>query len=154
MIYDTISNLKQYRNIAPEAIDMICKVLPEYTADSPNGKSELIENKLRILIQRYNTRSPENSKVEIHADFADLQMLLDGREMIGYADVDELECLTPYNAEGDCALFAAEPEKITACDLKPGNFTIFLPGEGHMPGCGDGSPVVKMVVKIHKSLLK
>lgn len=152
MIYDKFEALAQYRGIAPEAIRLINQVLPGFSADSPVGKTVLIEDKLFILIQHYNTRPAESGKIETHSEFADLQMLLEGNETIYYSDVKELECLTPYNAEGDYALYAADLKNAVACTMKPGNFVIFFPGEGHMP-CGDGSPIVKAVVKIHKSLL-
>lgn len=154
MIYDTLNNLKNYLPLAPEAVEMLLKALPQFTADSPTGKTVLIENKLFILVQRYATRSFAESKVETHANFADLQMLLAGRETIGYAPVEKLQVLTPYQSEKDCALFAADEKVVTMLPLIPGNFTIFFPGEGHMPCCGDNSDVVKIVAKIEKSLLK
>lgn len=152
MIYDTLTDLGNYRALAPEATDILLKVLPEYSASSPTGKTVLIEDKLFIIIQRYSTRSFAESKVETHSDFADLQMLLSGAENIGYAPVDQLENLTPYQASDDYALYAATEEQVTFLPLKPGNFTIFFPEEGHMPGCGNGEEVVKLIVKIHKSL--
>ena len=154
MIFDTLKNLPAYRNLAPQAVELLLEALPGFSADSPNGKTVLIEDKLFILIQRYNTRSFEESKVETHSNFADLQMLLDGSENIGYADTAALPCLAEYNAEADYALFGAEKTQVTFVDLKPGCFAIFFPEEGHMPGCGDGSEVTKAVIKIHKSLLK
>ena len=153
MIYDTLNNLGKYLPVAPEAVKALSEALPEYSADSPSGKTVLIEDKLFILVQRYATRSFEESKVETHSEFADLQMLSAGSEYIGYAQVDQLEVLTPYQADGDYALFAAEEKKVTLLPLEPGNFAFFFPEEGHMPGCGDKSEVVKIVVKIHKSLL-
>lgn len=154
MIYDTLKNLTVYSGIAPEAVALLAEKLPQLNSDTPNGKIVLIEDKLFILIQRYNTRSFEESKVETHSNFADLQMLLDGSEKIGYADTAALPCLAEYNAEADYALFGAEKPQVTFVDLKPGCFAIFFPEEGHMPGCGDGSEVTKAVIKIHKSLLK
>ena len=153
MIYDTLNNLGSYLPLAPEAVKLLSKVLPDFSADSPNGKTVLIEGKLFILVQRYTTRSFAESKIETHSDFADLQMLLAGKEYIGYAAVDRLEVLTPYQLQDDYALFAAEEKKVTLLKLEPGNFAIFFPEEGHMPGCGDKDSVVKVVVKIHKSLL-
>lgn len=153
MIYDTLKNLGNSLPLAPEAIKLLQKALPEFTADSPTGKTVLLEDKLFILVQRYATRAFAESKVETHASFADLQMLLAGREEIGYAPVEKLKILTPYQSEKDCALFAADEQAVTMLPLVPGNFAIFFPGEGHMPCCGDGSDVVKVVIKIHKSLL-
>ena len=152
MICDTLNNLGNYQALAPEAMEVLLKALPEYTADSPNGKNVLIEDKLFILVQRYTTGPFAESKVETHSDFADLQMLLAGEENIGYAPVDALENITPYQPSGDYALYAANKEQVTLLPLKPGNFTIFFPEEGHMPGCGNGCEVVKLIVKIHKSL--
>ena len=153
MIYDTLNNLGNYLPLAPEGVKALLNALPGYSAASPDGKTVLIEDKLFVLVQRYATRSFAESKIETHSEFADLQMLLSGNEYIGYAPVDQLEVLTPYQADGDYALFAAAEKKVTLLPLEPGNFAIFFPEEGHMPGCGDKSEVVKIVVKIHKSLL-
>ena len=153
MIYDTLENLSRYSGIAPEAVNALLKTLPEFSADAPAGKTVLIEDKLFILVQHNVTRNSCDGKIETHADFADLQMLVKGDELIGYADVSELETLEPYNKEGDYAFYAQCAGKTVLLPLKPGNFAIFFPGEGHMPGCGNGTEVVKIVVKIHKSLL-
>ncbi len=153
MIYDTLEKLSQYSGIAPEAVKALTEALPEISADAPVGKTVLIEDKLFILVQHNITRSAGEGKIETHADFADLQMLVKGEEFIGYADVSELKKLEAYNKDGDYALYAYDEMKTVLLPLMPGNFAIFLPGEGHMPGCGNGTAVVKIVVKIHKSLL-
>ena len=153
MIFADLNSLADYAGIAPKAVELMAKRLPELTAAMPNGKEVLIEDKLFILIQRYATHPAEESKVEIHRNFADLQMLVAGNETIGFSPVEELEILTPYDEKGDYALYRADWQKSTSLAMKAGNFAIFLPEEGHIPGCGDGSSVVKAVVKIHKSLL-
>ena len=153
MIFDTLKNLQTYSSLAPQALELLLKALPAFSAASPNGKTVLIEDKLFILIQRYDTRQEKDSKVETHAEFADLQMLLDGKELIGYAPVEQLKEISGYDASCDYALYEPADNQVSMLKLAPGNFTIFLPGEGHMPGCGDGTPVVKAVIKIHKSLL-
>ena len=153
MIYDSLDNLKQYLSVAPEAIDILQKKLSEITVDSPNGKTILIEDKLFIIVSRYATSSQAESKVETHSNFADLQMLIGGNEKIGYAPVDSLPILTPYQKQDDYALYELNSENAVFLPLIPGNFAIFFPEEGHIPGCGNGSEVVKVVVKIHKSLL-
>ena len=153
MIYDSLDNLGQYLAVAPEAINILQKKLSEITVDSPNGKTILIEDKLFIIVSRYATSSQAESKVETHSNFADLQMLIGGNEKIGYAPVDSLPVLTPYQKQDDYALYELNSENTVFLPLIPGNFAIFFPEEGHIPGCGNGSEVVKVVVKIHKSLL-
>ena len=153
MIYDLVENLKCYKGIAPEAVEALAAALGKLDKDSPTGKTVVIPDKLFILVQRYATGAVSEGKLEIHKNFADLQMLLSGNEFIGYAPVKESSCLVPYDGEGDYALYRAETDDLLLLALKPGNFSIFLPEEGHMPGRGDGQEVVKVVVKIHKSLL-
>ncbi|MBR7121056.1 MAG: YhcH/YjgK/YiaL family protein [Lentisphaeria bacterium] len=152
MIFDDVKNLQNYVSLAPEAVKLLIPVLAELSADTPNGKTILIEDKLFILISRYDTNATAEGKFEIHRNFADLQMLLDGSEDICYTGDETLECVSAYDEKNDYALYARNGAS-THLALKPGNFAIFLPEEKHLPGRGDGTPVVKAVIKIHKSLL-
>ena len=152
MIFDTLKNLPAYRNLAPQAVELLLEALPGFSADSPNGKTVLIEDKLFILIQRYESFPPAEGNYEVHRNFVDLQMLLDGKEEIYYTGNDTLECTKPYDAEKDFAMYAVDENK-TILTMEPGNFAIFLPEEKHLPGRGDGSKVVKAVIKIHRSLI-
>ena len=147
-------SLKRGQELVPEAFTALQKVLADLGADTPVGKQEIIDGKLFVIVQEYNTHAPDAEKLEIHEEFADLQMLLSGRETIFYAPVDGLPCVSAYDAEKDCAFFRADLNKLQPVELYPGNFTIFFPGEGHMPGCGDGTAVIKAVIKIHRSLFR
>jgi len=151
MIFDHVDNLKNYSALAPEAIELLIPALAELSADTPNGKTILIEDKLFILIQRYDTHPLAEGKFETHSNFADLQMLLSGNEEIYYTGDENLECVSPYDEKNDYALYAQNGAS-TPLALKPGNFAIFLPEEKHLPGRGYTSPVVKAVIKIHRSL--
>ena len=152
MIFDNVANLKNYSALAPEAVKLLIPALAELSADTPNGKTVLIEDKLFILIQRYESFPPAEGNYEVHRNFVDLQMLLDGKEEIYYTGNDTLECTKPYDAEKDFAMYAVDENK-TILTMEPGNFAIFLPEEKHLPGRGDGSKVVKAVIKIHRSLI-
>ena len=153
MIYELLNNLGQYKILTAEAMKLLTTRLPELDASMPNGKEVLTEDKLFILIQRYNSRPADAAKFETHSNFIDLQMLLDGEEKIYYAPATELSCTSAYDPDADYALYKADLEHSAGLTLKPGNFAIFLPEEAHLPGCGNGGAVVKAVVKIHKSLL-
>ena len=122
MIYDSLDNLGQYLAVAPEAINILQKKLPEITIDSPDGKTILLENRLFVIVSRYATSSQAESKVETHSNFADLQMLIDGNEKIGYAPVDSLPVLTPYQQQDDYALYEPNYEN-----------TVFLPAQESGP---------------------
>lgn len=154
MIYDTISNLKNYAAMAPEAFEKITSFLATLNADSADGKTELMGKELYVMVQRYNTHPFDSGKLENHQQYADVQLLLAGEEIIYYGTTDGLDSSMPYSAEKDCAFFHSRQENLTPLSLKVGNFAIFLPQEGHAPGCGDPEKnVTKVVVKIHRSLL-
>ena len=55
MIFDNVENLKNYAALAPEAIKLMIPALAALPADPPNGKTVLIEDKLFLLVQRYDT---------------------------------------------------------------------------------------------------
>lgn len=153
MIYDQISNLGAYAKLAPEAMAKLEAFFKSVNKDTPNGRFELMGDDLFAMIQRYNTHEANPDKLEIHRNYIDLQMLLDGVEVIHYAPAAALPVTVPYNPEKDCGFHHAVPLGLTPVRLTPGNFAIFLPEEGHMPGCGDPSQsVVKVVVKIRRSL--
>ena len=153
MIYELLSNFEQYKILTPQAMGLLAARLPELDAQLHCGKEVLIEDKLFILIQRYNSRPADTARFETHSDFIDLQMLLDGEEKVYYAPSAGLECTSVYNPDADYALYQADLAHAAQFILKPGNFAVFLPEEAHLPSCGNGEAVVKAVVKIHKSLL-
>ena len=151
MICDNWNKLGKYAVIVPEAEKMLREKIAEMSSDAPAGKVELIPERLSIMIFHNTTREAAADTLETHAEFADIQMLLKGREDIYYASCDSAEC-TRKMAD-DYALFSTNGVETSRLTMFPGNFVLFLPGEGHMGGFGDGGAVVKTVIKIHRSLL-
>ena len=94
-------------------------------------------------------------KLEIHRNYVDIQLLLAGRETIVYRPVDGLPVTAEYDAVRDIAFYHLDENGSVALPLEPGNFALFFPEEGHLPGNGNpADSVVKVVVKIERSLLE
>ena len=93
------------------------------------------------------TLIPEEKQVlELHRDYIDIQILLEGKERMGWKAIDDLkEEVQPYDKEKDCALYADRPT--TFVDLVPGQFTIFFPEDPHAPIIGEGK-VRKLIAKV------
>ncbi len=89
----------------------------------------------------------ETPAFESHHLYADLQLVLSGRErfLLGWS-----------GREGAAApgadYYPSEAEETLAFTLGPDQFVIFLPGELHSPGNPDGAPAVcrKLVVKVRR----
>ena len=101
-----------------------------------------------LFINNVNpTLIPEEKQVlELHRDYIDIQILLEGKERMGWKAIDELqEEVQAYDKEKDCALYADRPTSFV--DLVPGQFTIFFPEDPHAPIIGEGK-VRKLIAKV------
>ena len=157
MIFDSLKNFAKYDVFTSDAAKKISEFLAKADMNLPIGRNEIDGDKLFASVQSYTTRNIEDSVYEVHHEYVDIQLILAGEESIYYttdADVAETKA---YAAEGDCALYAFKKETATKINLQVGDFAIFLPYELHMP-CVDSvngkKEIRKIVVKIHKSLLK
>lgn len=154
MICDTVDNLKNYfaqSEAWKKALDFIDD-LPE----SPElGRVDIDGDDVFAVIDRYNTKPVEGAKIETHAKYADIQLLLEGEEIIGWQPKDEnLMVLDEYSEEKDIAFY--EPTDFISSKLRSGLACVYLPGEYHMPQLNaveESKEVCKVVVKINASLL-
>ena len=88
----------------------------------------------------------EKQVLELHRDYIDIQILLEGKERMGWKAIEDLqEEVQPYDKEKDCALYSDRPT--TFVDLEPGQFTIFFPEDPHAPIIGEGK-VRKLIAKV------
>ncbi len=155
MIYDQLANFEDYRKLAPEVWQKIRTFLDSWTPSMPLGKQVLIEGKLTVSDAVYTTRKPADSKVESHARFADIQIVMEGCENMTCMSTEKLPVLSPMDQEQDYALFSYAEGNNTRLAMVPGVFALLLPGEGHMPGWSDNpAPVRKLVFKIAGELLR
>jgi YhcH/YjgK/YiaL family protein len=152
VIYDRLENLPAYTALAPEVMPEIIEFLGKCGEGKiAEGRYELNGDKLFVNVQSYATKTFNPDMLEYHQNYVDVQLLLAGSETLYYEPAGTAE-VTPYNAESDCG-FNKVPASALPLKLEVGNFVLLLPGEGHLPGIGDGSSVIKAVVKISTELL-
>jgi len=85
--------------------------------------------------------------LEAHRKYLDVQYVIEGEELMGYAPLGTQEILEPYKAENDIIFFKGEKSFIK---VSSGMFAIFFPEDVHMPGirAGKVSDVKKLVIKV------
>lgn len=112
-----------------------------------SGRYEICGDDLYAMVQEYETKPLEGAKYEAHKRYIDIQYMVDGREIMGYSSIYNLEVSEPYNSERDFEMLEGEKELLL---LKNSEFFIFFPEDAHMPGIADrqSSKVRKVVVKI------
>mgnify|MGYP002384105802 CR=1 FL=1 len=116
------------------------------------GESKRIElaHGAFAIEQVYPTKPRAEGFFESHQKYIDLQLVVDGEELMEVVDLARIAVRVAYNAERDLVLFGDAPDashlRVTA-----GLATIFFPADVHMPTLQlRGAPVLvrKSVVKI------
>jgi YhcH/YjgK/YiaL family protein len=146
MIIDRIQNAGLYaadQKLA-RALQYLAKT--DFTKMAP-GKVEIDGTALFALIQTPTTRAKESAQFEVHRKYIDVQYIVEGVEIMGYAHLSALSTITPYNTENDAEFLIGEGNFIT---VRAGFFVVFYPEDAHMPclACGQPKPTRKVVIKI------
>ena len=112
------------------------------------GKYEA-ENGVYAMVLEYETKNPDEVKLENHRDYIDIQYLLTGIENIVVADTAVCDLVGEYVPDAE---FYAEPENKKQNIVLSGDvFAVFFPGDGHAPGLSfnkEPKTVKKIVVKV------
>ena len=114
----------------------------------PNTKYKIDEN-IVAQFQMYTTVPAKTCRPESHKNVVDIQYMLQGKEIIEIAAVEDLIPVTEYDSEKDI-LFYERPELSGRITMREGDYAIFTPDEAHTPQCawGDLQEVKKIVIKI------
>lgn len=114
----------------------------------PAGK-HAIDEKAYALVDKSPTLPLEKSEFEAHRKYIDVHYVLSGQAMTGFAPVEKLMVIKPYDKEADAASYSV-PKNYSELRMTPGKFAVFFPGAGHMPWCHLDGPhdVHRVVVKV------
>lgn len=118
------------------------------------GKYTINSDGVFVVLAEGETEPRSDRKSEIHKEYIDIQIVISGKETIGYSntiseDVRELEAL-----END-AMFFSDVDNEQFINLNSGDFVVFYPNQPHRPLCATSEPmkVKKAIVKIPVSAL-
>jgi len=149
MIVDRIENAHLYAGTGKRIAKALETLKETDFTKKENGRYDIDADNLYYLVQRYTTEPAEKRRPEAHEKYIDIQYLAEGKEMMGYCLLEELEVDIPYNEQKDI-IFYKQPENIGCIHLLPGVFAILYPQDAHMPKCQLEGPadVLKVVVKV------
>jgi len=149
MILDFLSSASHYYRLHahfPRAFDF----LQAFDPATPDGKIEIDGPQLVAIVQRYETAPEQDKSWEAHRLHGDIQYVVSGREKMLYAPARDLVSSGPYNEAKDVEKFTGDSLAHSVPLVVPaGGFCIFLPQDGHKPGCmvAGPEPVLKVVIK-------
>jgi biofilm protein TabA len=148
MVTDTINNADLYKVLGPRFAAGLDFLKRSDLATLPLGKHEILGSDCFALVQEYNSNLRATSKWEAHRVHADIQFVVSGKELIGFAPIDTVTVTNEYNAKDDYLLGTADG---TYVKMAPGMFTILWPQDAHSPCVAQNDQpekVRKIVVKV------
>lgn len=147
MIYDHISNADTYTSISEGIKKGLDYLVSTDLENLEVGKYEIDGSDVFVLIQEYLGKEISDANCEAHKNYIDIQYIIAGEEYIGYAPVEGMEVIVPYDEAKDRYFVKWDGTLLT---YTKGMFSIFFPSDAHMPGVEKTSGIVikKAVVKI------
>ena len=101
----------------------------------------------KILVQKVTTKAWETSQLEAHREFLDIQYIISGKEMVGWAPLDTLTPADEFNTQKDKGMYTGDSTPVA---IKEGYCYVVYPEDAHAPSVhiGEGGEVVKLVIKL------
>lgn len=147
MVIDKLSNSGLYNNLS-EGIEKAFSYLQSTSFnETMPGKYEIDGDNIFAMVAEYQTKDQSEGKPESHKKYIDVQYVVKGCELIGYAPLGNQEITDKYNEDNDIIFYKAECSFIK---LDEEMFAIFFPDDVHLPGIkvNEKSYVKKVVIKV------
>ena len=147
MILDQLANSTVYEKLHPAFSSAFYFLRKTDLATISEGRYAIDGERIYAIVQEYDTKPLADGFLETHTRYIDIQYLITGEELIGYAPLVGQAVRTPYDTDKDIAFLegAADPIRV-----QQGQFAVFFPHDAHMPGRTTGEPkrVRKVVIKV------
>jgi YhcH/YjgK/YiaL family protein len=116
----------------------------------PDGRVDIDGDRVFALVQRYETMRTEAPKYECHRKYIDVQFIVTGEEVIGWAPAERMSVTEAYDADKDVCFGTIAAGTWTPVRLEAGQLMVLWPEDAHSPkGAARGSSrVTKIVVKV------
>lgn len=148
MIYDKFSNLAFYKGFHKNLDKAIEFITTHDLSQLPLGKTVIDGDFVYINVMETKAQPLEERRYEVHKNYMDIQMDLEGIERVDTGDMDKMT-IEDYHEENDVG--TAESEDLASCNLGAGNFIICMAGEPHKPNIQitENTYLKKAVCKVH-----
>lgn len=147
MILDSLKNSALYEHVHPRmkrAFEVLAAT--DWTRMEP-GIHEIDGCNIYVNVMERELKKKGDAKLEVHNEYIDIQLLVSGEaETFGWSERKNLQrAQGEFNAEKDIQFFEDEPQ--TYYTMRPGQFSVLFPEDGHAPMVGEGV-VRKVIAKV------
>lgn len=146
MIIDTIENLGKYTTLNPLFAEVVEFLKNNNLQTMEDGKYPIKDKDLFMNLQVAKQRTKDTAFLETHINMIDIQIPITCAETFGYSPLSDLPAFE-YNAEKDITKYG-DTKPQTYVTVKPGQFAIFFPQDGHAPCIIEETEVKKAIFKV------
>ena len=150
MIVTDLNHAEQQVSMTPalkKAIDFLRR--PDIDGLT-EGKVAIDGENVFAMVQGYETVLTDVPKFEYHKKYIDVQYILSGEEVIGWAPSTEMTITEEYDANKDVCFGTVPKGQTTTVYLQARRLAVVFPEDGHAPRLAAGAPshVRKIVIKV------
>lgn len=148
MILESIDHTELCERLHPRFALAFEAIRHMRAAEPAPGVYEIDGQNVYAMVQEYDTQPAEQMAWEGHREYADIQFIVAGQELVQYAPLQVSGADFPYDQALDLLRCQAEPA--SEIQLSAGQFAIFFPHDLHRPKCDwQGSHRVrKLLIKV------
>jgi YhcH/YjgK/YiaL family protein len=147
MILDKLENSDFYSSISKN-LKTGFDFLKSTNLESINtGRHEIDGDMIFALVSEYDSKKPEDCRLESHRIYTDIQYIVSGKELIGFETLRNQEATSEYVPEKDIAFYLGEGTPLL---IEAGMFAVFFPQDVHRPciKVDQSEKVKKVVIKV------
>ncbi len=150
MIVADLEHIEHQVSMTPalkKAVDFLRR---EDIDDLTDGRVEIDGDNVFAVVQRYVTARTDTVTFECHRKYIDVQFIVSGEEVIGWAPAERMTISRAHDAGKDICFGSVPAGKWTSLYLEAGQAAVFWPEDGHAPKLAGQAPssVMKVVVKV------
>ena len=147
MILDNLKNIETYN--LNDNFKTAVKFINENDLNLlPIGKTEIDGKNVYVSVSEYQTKH-EVGEFEVHNNYADIQIILSGKERMDWCERKDCFTTIDYNQEKDVEKVNTN-NNFSQLKVAEGQFALFFPNDAHSPNLTDGNQglVKKAVIKV------
>lgn len=131
MIYDKVENMSLYFDRL-KGFEKIEKAYKEFLLNPvKEGRIDIDGDNLFCNVASYTVNPDNPLKYEAHREYADVQVMVDGEEVFGWANTKE--CNVTEDFEDGCDIAFMDAPNGQFFELRKGYFAVFFPEDAHAP---------------------
>jgi YhcH/YjgK/YiaL family protein len=150
MIVTDLMHIERQVLLTPTLVKAIEFLRRPDRSSLPDGRVPIDGERVFALPQRYETAPAAAPRFEYHRKYIDIQFIVEGEEVLGWAPATKLKITEPYDREKDITFGTVAPEEVTPVRLHAGQLAVLYPEDAHAPRLAADAPsrVFKIVVKV------